>query len=70
MPPASLVVIVSWGAAVIQVSGARSVSVVGASALRQPIPRKARKRQRTAPTRKRIRALQHAQSLWKEVKAG
>src|SRR5262245_64224009 len=56
-------VIVSCGAATIQVSGGWLSMVVGARALRHPEPQKARKRQRTAPTRKRIRALQHAQSI-------
>src|SRR5262245_8881728 len=62
-PSGSRVVIVSCGAATIQVSGGWLSMVVGASALRHPEPQKARKRQRTAPTRKRIRALQHAQSI-------
>src|SRR5215467_8121935 len=67
---ASRVVIVSCGAATIQVSGGWLSRVVGARALRHPEPQKARKRQRAAPTRKRIRALQHAQSIqrkWTEA---
>src|SRR5262245_38884680 len=56
-------VIVSCGAATTQVSGGWLSRVVRARALRHPEAQKARKRQRTAPTRKRIRALQHAQSI-------
>src|SRR5262249_1710621 len=70
---ASRVVIVSCGAATIQVSGATLSRVVGARALRQPTPQNARKRQRTAPTRKRIRALQHDRSIggkWTEASSG
>src|SRR6266545_2261709 len=67
----SRVVIVSCGAATIQVSGGTLSSVVGARALRHPEPQNARKRQSTAPKRKRIRALQHAQSFkrkWTEAR--
>src|SRR5436309_5268346 len=73
LPLLSRTVIVSCGAATIQVSGGWLSSVVGARALRQPTPQNARKRQSTAPTRKRIRALQHAQSIrrkWTEASNG
>jgi hypothetical protein len=59
----SRVVIVSCGAATIQVSGGWLSSVLGTRVFRHPAPMKLKKRQRTTPTRKRIRAPQHAQSF-------
>src|SRR6185436_7969304 len=53
---------VSWGAAVIQVSGAALVSVLGASGLRHPIPTTTRNAARRIRKRNAIKLPQHAQS--------
>ena len=55
-PLSSRVVRVSWGAAVIQVSGGRFESTVGANGLRQPTPNHSAKKTKTSPARKRINA--------------
>ena len=58
LPCESRIVIVSNGAAVIQVSGGWFLSILGLSGSRQPIAMYAVKKQRTTPIRQRIRALQ------------
>src|SRR6266850_6968275 len=63
----SFTVSVSIGAAVIHVSGGRFRSIFGVNGLRHATPNPTAKRQSKTPDRKRIRALQDAQSLGREV---